>query len=99
MVSTTPIFCANVTELAVKKTKNIKKTKKGKYIIDENGDMEIAFAYNAVLTEVKNRKVNYRDLAQIAIDTLSDLELYELTAILNKHQKEKYEQEKDILGQ
>ena len=50
-----------------------------------------ASAYNSVLTEVQNRNVSFRALAQIAIDVLSDLELYELTAILNKHQKEKYE--------
>jgi hypothetical protein len=65
----------------------------------EDASYKFASAYASVYSEVRSRNVSYKDLAEIAIDTLSDLELYELTAILNKHQKEKYEQEKDILGQ
>lgn len=60
-------------------------------IMDSDTDLQRAIAFTTVLNEVTHRKVSYKDLANIAIRALSDLELYEMTAILNKHQKEKYE--------
>ena len=60
--------------------------------VDMNShDEKRGFAYRTAYSDIRSRVLSYKDIAEIAIDTLSELELYELTAILNKHQKEKYE--------